>query len=350
MNRNSNYQLSLSSLLLFLTACPIKFDSSGLGEESSTTGNITINSSFNTFEFPTSDNSTSDTSTDALVITGLDSDALTTSSLTFDTFDTFESTSTSTSTSTSDTDSDSTGNRASTGGMISICGNYIVEPLEECDEGPLGSVECLSVCKISFCGDGYLNSLANEQCDDINNIDGDDCSNDYFKPRFVFLTSDYIGPSKFGGVKVADEYCQNDANKLGLTGNFRAWLSDSNPKNDPIERFGDFAIYKGWYRLPSFPPTPVLKGGEFQLNPLAPINITASGFKDVVADSVWTNTKFDGTAMDPSSTCNDWALNGGSFFTYIGSPQSANNYWSILGSKACSSGVGSKLYCFETNQ
>ena len=76
MNRNSNYQLSISSLLLFLTACPIKFDSSGLGEESSTTGNITINSSFNTWEFPTSDNSTLDTSTDALVITGLDSDCL----------------------------------------------------------------------------------------------------------------------------------------------------------------------------------------------------------------------------------------------------------------------------------
>ena len=69
-----------------------------------------------------------------------------------------------------------------------------------------------------------------------------------------------------------------------------------------------------------------------------------------MADSVWTNTKFDGTAMDPSNTCNDWTLNGGSSATYIGSPQSANNYWSILGQKACSSGVGSKLYCFETNQ
>lgn len=343
MNRNSNPWL-ITSLLLFLSACPITFDSNGLGEESSITENITVNSSFNTWESPTSttSNSTDSLSTDALIITSLDTSL--DSTLTSDTSD-FTSTSTS-----SDTDFDSTGNRASTGGMISICGNYIVEPLEECDDGPLGSVECLSVCKISICGDGYLNSLAKEECDDLNDIDDDDCSNDCVKPRFVFLTSDYIGPPKFGGVKVADDYCQNDGNKLGLTGHFRAWLSDSNPKNDPVERFGDFSVYKGWYKLPSFPPTPVLKGGEFQLNPKAPINITASGFKDVVADSVWTNTKFDGTAMDPGSTCNDWTLNGGSYFTYIGSPQSANNYWSILGSKACSSGVGSKLYCFETNQ
>jgi cysteine-rich repeat protein len=343
MSRNSNPWL-IPSLLLFLSACPIKFNSNGLGEESSITGNTTVNSSFNTWESPTSDTlgATNTSNTDALIMTGLVSSTLGTTS-------DFESTSTSTSSS-SDTDSDSTENRASTEGMISICGNYVVEPLEECDEGPLGSSECLATCKLSFCGDGYLNSLAKEQCDDFNKIDDDDCSNDCIRPRIVFLTSDYIGTPKFGGVKVADDYCQNNANQLGLSGYFRAWLSDSNPKNDPVERFGDFSAYKGWYRLPSFPPTPVLKGGEFQLNPKVPINITASGFKDIVVDSVWTNTKFDGTAMDPGSTCNDWTLNGGSYFTYIGSPQSANNYWSILGSKACSSGVGSKLYCFETNQ
>ncbi len=165
----------------------------------------------------------------------------------------------------------------------------------------------------------------------------------------MFLTSDYIGPPKFGGIKVADDYCQNNAKQFGFSGNFRAWLSDSMAQNDPIVRFGDFSEFKGWYRLPSNPPTPVLKGGEFQYSPKAPINVMPMGSKDLTVESVWTNTTFNGKSIDPINTCNDWTLNGGSSFTFVGSPQSTN-YWTIVGPKSCSSGVGSKLYCFETNQ
>lgn len=339
MNRNFNLQLLMLSLVIFLPACPIKFDGAGLGEESSDTGNITVNSSFNTFEFPTSGtlDTTNTLNTDALIITGLDSSTFTSSTG-------FESTSTS-----SDTDFDSTENRASTGGMISICGNYIVEPLEECDDGPLGSGECLSTCKFSFCGDGYLNNLAKEQCDDFNKIDDDDCSNECIKPRIVFLTSDYIGPPTFGGIQKADEYCQNDANKFGIPGIFRAWISDSNPKNDPVERFGDFLTFNGWYRLPSDPPKPVSKGAKFQFGLSVPIDIMPMGSKDLVVESVWTNTKPDGTAYDYINNCNNWTSNSPSL-TYAGSPQSINSEWTLYGWKNCSSGVGSKLYCFETNQ
>ena len=73
----------------------------------------------------------------------------------------------------------------------SICGNGIIEGLEQCDDGntvtetcPYGEGfcdVCSSACFIlegqtSLCGDGALDVLNGEQCDDGNLIDGDGCS------------------------------------------------------------------------------------------------------------------------------------------------------------------------------
>ena len=58
------------------------------------------------------------------------------------------------------------------------CGNGIVEPGEECDDGPNGSMECTPDCKEKSsgnpeCGDGKVEGT--EQCDDGNLIPGDGC-------------------------------------------------------------------------------------------------------------------------------------------------------------------------------
>jgi cysteine-rich repeat protein len=54
------------------------------------------------------------------------------------------------------------------------CGDGIVNTHEDCDTmGP--SMTCDADCTLPFCGDGVLNPLAGEQCDDNNNVDADDC-------------------------------------------------------------------------------------------------------------------------------------------------------------------------------
>jgi len=47
-----------------------------------------------------------------------------------------------------------------------LCGNGRVDSGEECDAGTNPSASCDPDCSLSICGDGMLNSLAGEECDD----------------------------------------------------------------------------------------------------------------------------------------------------------------------------------------
>ena len=59
-----------------------------------------------------------------------------------------------------------------------ICGDEIVDPGEECDEGPANSDDaaCTASCKLAICGDGLLGPA--EGCDDGNTDNDDTCSNE----------------------------------------------------------------------------------------------------------------------------------------------------------------------------
>ena len=58
-----------------------------------------------------------------------------------------------------------------------ICGNSIVEPGEECDDGNMVDTDDCVDCKWARCGDHHLR-LGIEECDDGNSIDTDGCTND----------------------------------------------------------------------------------------------------------------------------------------------------------------------------
>ena len=57
------------------------------------------------------------------------------------------------------------------------CGNGITDPGEQCDAGFLATALCDLDCTVVLCGDGLVNVVAGEQCDDGNTIDGDGCRN-----------------------------------------------------------------------------------------------------------------------------------------------------------------------------
>ncbi|MCB9753846.1 MAG: DUF4215 domain-containing protein [Myxococcales bacterium] len=63
-----------------------------------------------------------------------------------------------------------------TTGSEPVCGDGVIEGDEACDEGG-SSPRCDDDCTLPACGDGLLNALAGEACDDGNDIDDDACSN-----------------------------------------------------------------------------------------------------------------------------------------------------------------------------
>lgn len=95
---------------------------------------------------------------------------------------------------------------ATTSVFISVCGNAIVEPpLEACDDGTNNGLyatstagrNCLPSCAAfaPYCGDGILQPLYGEQCDDSNNTDGDGCSS----VCQIESTAPLPGPSQSSG-------------------------------------------------------------------------------------------------------------------------------------------------------
>lgn len=64
---------------------------------------------------------------------------------------------------------------AQAGGPAPVCGNGVVEPPEDCDDGnQLDGDACPADCNIIRCGDGVVEG--GEECDDGNLADGDGCS------------------------------------------------------------------------------------------------------------------------------------------------------------------------------
>ena len=68
------------------------------------------------------------------------------------------------------------GSGGAAGSMPSRCGDGVVDPGEECDDGNLSSQDaCTGLCKQARCGDGLL-WRGEETCDDGNTASGDGCS------------------------------------------------------------------------------------------------------------------------------------------------------------------------------
>jgi len=57
----------------------------------------------------------------------------------------------------------------------SVCGNSVIDPGEECDDGnAVGGDGCSASCLLEVCGNGTLD--VGEECDDGNNTNGDGCN------------------------------------------------------------------------------------------------------------------------------------------------------------------------------
>lgn len=246
------------------------------------------------------------------------------------------------------------GNAVNTDGCTNACtlprcGDGVVQAGEECDDGNIDPGDaCTDACMMARCGDGKL-FRGVEECDDGNTKPGDQCSPICTLDKlFVFVSSvRYTGA--LGGLSGADKKCQQLAQKAGVQGTFRAWLSDGD--DTPMTRFKHGLPY---IRLDHAPVADDLAALQTLPALLAPINVTEAA--DVIAkgkdcsdasDKVWTNLRASGEPVG-ELTCAGWTraegvapMGGG-----IGSAHAIDPGWSD-GTCEFPCNRALRLYCFQ---
>lgn len=165
----------------------------------------------------------------------------------------------------------------------------------------------------------------------------------------VFLTSQHVRPGDLAGIAGADAHCQTLATTAGLTGTFKAWLSDgtSSPSarftrsTVPYMRVDGVLVANNWSDLTD---------GSL----LAPINITEQGTRGARIEGhtsqtnfwVITNTVRNGNRYVnyTNQTCNNFTDTTMSIAT--ANPDAADVYWTL----GWTGGRCNRLfamYCFE---
>jgi hypothetical protein len=159
-------------------------------------------------------------------------------------------------------------------------------------------------------------------------------------PCRVFVTSTGT-TGAIGGLLGADAKCQGHATAAGLTGTYKAWLSDSD--ESPSTRFTNTAN-TGPYQLVNGTPiaanwAALIDGGIDN-----PINLTESGGAPP-ANLVWTKTTTAGTLWGVETTCNEW-FSEANIFSACGVHALSNEGWTqLFVGILCSNTL--LLYCFE---
>lgn len=234
--------------------------------------------------------------------------------------------------------------------LIASCGDEFVQKGEEdCDDGnDENTDECTEGCKLAACGDGYVQE-GEEECDDSNQVDNDGCSSVCTLERRVFVSSTAYSSGEINGLTGANMVCQGLAEGAGLTGNYKAWLSDA--AEGPSKTFGVD---------PQETPVPyILVDGTIVANSWAdlidgtlqnPINHDEhdGDMSSNLTVVVWTNTLPNGNPKNEQD-CNSWGETDGD-----PPPQGNTGFssskvisWTNYTQNACPGDA--HLYCFQVS-
>jgi hypothetical protein len=164
--------------------------------------------------------------------------------------------------------------------------------------------------------------------------------------KIIFVTGPSYYDGALGGLQGADQTCQTLATTAGLTGTFKAWLSDSTTAaadrlthhNGPYVRTDGVVVANDWKDLTD---------GWLK----EPILYTENHEDYVPDDSpaywypVWSNTKVSGAIISTTSNCSNWTSNNPSEFGWAGDMSSIDGSWTNGDSINCDE--VHPLYCIE---
>ncbi len=99
------------------------------------------------------------------------------------------------------------------------CGDGELDPGEECDDGETGSESCTTLCTMSVCGDGIINTLAGEGCDigepGAESADCNvDCTTASCGDGLLNVTSGELCDDADDNIELADLVLDNDADVI----------------------------------------------------------------------------------------------------------------------------------------
>ena len=239
------------------------------------------------------------------------------------------------------------GDDCTNGCALAACGDGIVhENVEACDDGNTVDEDgCSATCLIESCGDGVVQ--APEECDDGNADAGDGCSPTCMAEwRYVFVTSTKQY-GKMGGLAGADAICNDLAADANLPGTYKAWLSTPQQNGTPATRFTQSSV--PYIRVDGVQVADNwadLTDGSLD----APINRTEqntpppAGNPTCGANSVWSNTRPDGTIYGSTNHCANW--NSTVSASHWGQSNQTGGGWT----HACAGGTCTwqePMYCFQ---
>ncbi|MDQ2654145.1 MAG: DUF1554 domain-containing protein [Chloroflexota bacterium] len=174
-------------------------------------------------------------------------------------------------------------------------------------------------------------ACVNDQC--VGCGQGGDCT--------TFATST-LHTGNLGGLTGADAICQQRAGVAGLSGTYKAWLSDAT--GSPAARFtqnpGRYVRTDG---LPIAANWTALVSGSLAV----PIDRTETG--QYVADDreAWSNTATNGTpySADPNLICGEWSSGSLGLSGRVGETDEVDDDWTSSHSDPCDNAW--RLYCFQ---
>lgn len=224
-------------------------------------------------------------------------------------------------------------------GSSGICDGACATGTTGVDEttGSPGSTSCDVGCAPPVCGDGHVDPP--EECDDGNEEPLDGCDGSCIRARRAFVTAGTFD-GNLGGIEDADSQCQLSASDVGLTGAFKAWLSDG--FESPWARF-DIA-YSGTYLRTDG--KVVAAGGWSDLTDGSLVNPIAAdefGAEVMVSPYAWTSTDKDGGGLNPH--CNGWTTSQAASYGVTGSVTSKDASWTNADLLPCNTKL--RLYCIE---
>ena len=158
-------------------------------------------------------------------------------------------------------------------------------------------------------------------------------------PKFVFVTSQTY-TANLGGLSGADTKCQTLAQAAGLSGTYKAWLSDSSTDassrlshaSTPYTLVTGVVVANDWAGLTTMPLSNSISVNE--------VGSTVNGL-------VWTNTLNNGSLVYTygAATCSDWSSVIGQYIGSLGDSSRTSPEWSYWTASSCNE--SHFLYCFE---
>jgi hypothetical protein len=147
------------------------------------------------------------------------------------------------------------------------------------------------------------------------------------------------------GLLGGDALCQAAAANAGLSGRFRAWLSDAT--TNAIDRLADVG---GWYTISWYWPPRQIFASAAQLA-TGPSAAFTDEHGDYVSRHPWTGTKVDGTRVTStmpqgSGNCLDWTASWvDSGATGNSNSISVYGFWTNAAAQQCQNRAS--IYCFQ---